>query len=82
LKSKSRKLQVLVLIVGKNGQKLKKSADDTPYSRRVSGNRWTVTHLDMPGLARRLSGEAGRTVLDMTGLTGPFDFTLESDKSA
>ena len=72
-----KELPVFALVVGKNGPKLKKSADDTPYSRRVGDDRWTVTHLDMPGLATRLSREVGRTVVDMTGLTGRYDFTLE-----
>jgi uncharacterized protein (TIGR03435 family) len=77
LHPETKELQVFALIVGKNGPKLKKSADDARYSIRVSGNQWTVTHLDMPGLATRLSREVGRTVVDMTQLTGPFDFTLE-----
>jgi uncharacterized protein (TIGR03435 family) len=77
LHRETKELPVFALIVGKNGLKLKKSADDARYSIRVSGDQWTVTHLDMPGLATRLSREVGRTVVDMTGVTGPFDFTLE-----
>lgn len=37
-----------------------------------SGRDWNVI-----GLARRLSGPAGRIVVDKTGLTGPFDIRLE-----
>lgn len=70
-------LSVYALVAAKNGPKLKKSADGTPYSRRVNASGWTVSNLDMAGLAARLSRELGRPVVDMTGLTGGYDFTLE-----
>lgn len=70
-------LPVYVLVVGKDGPKLKKSSEDENYSLRVSGNQWTFVHLSMAGLAIRLSRELGRTVVDQTELPGSFSFTLQ-----
>ena len=43
----------------------------------------TAQALSMSSLVQRLSGQTGRTVLDMTGLRGNYDFTLQwkSDSS-
>jgi uncharacterized protein (TIGR03435 family) len=70
-------LPVYVLAVGKDGPKMKKSADDEQYSLAVTDGKWTVSHLGMDGLAVRLSRVLGRTVVDQTGLPGTFNFALE-----
>jgi uncharacterized protein (TIGR03435 family) len=36
-----------------------------------------VSKAPMTRVARSLTGEVGRTVVDLTGLTGNYDFTLE-----
>jgi uncharacterized protein (TIGR03435 family) len=73
----TKELPVYVLRIGKDGPKLKTTAEDTPYSIRINRDKWTVSNLGMGGLAVQLSRELGRTVVDMTGLTGSYDFTLE-----
>jgi bla regulator protein blaR1 len=68
---------VYVLLIGKDGPKLRKSADDAKFSHTITGDKWTLSHMGMDGLAVRLGRELGRTVVDMTGLKGGYDFTLE-----
>jgi uncharacterized protein (TIGR03435 family) len=77
------------LLVGKNGSKLKASAPDTLPSTRnkngaTAGNgptydiRVEYTHQPVSELVRLLSSAVrDRVVLDKTGLTGAYDFTLE-----
>ena len=108
-------LPMYALVVGKNGPKLKESADapapkdgeapnaDGPLAERqlkmgkdgfpvlppgaggrgsmaimlVNGNaRMTATKQPMAGLAEMLSGQLDLPVVDMTGLTGNYDYTL------
>jgi uncharacterized protein (TIGR03435 family) len=72
---------VYFLVIAKSGPKLKAGSPDSP----VSGfTRATVhgMHLEdrkgtMQKLASQLSNSAGRPVLDKTGLTGTYDYTLD-----
>jgi uncharacterized protein (TIGR03435 family) len=101
---------VYALVVGKDGPKMKLSADQTPIgppTARPGGgsgppplpppppgpnfNPTTMprgmmmnspgmlrgTAQNMAGIARLLSGQAGRQVIDKTGLTGLYDFELK-----
>jgi uncharacterized protein (TIGR03435 family) len=69
--------QVYTLVLVKGGSKLHASGkDETSIS---SGRLFHVVYqkVSMPLLAQDLSPRLARTVLDRTGLTGDFDFTLE-----
>lgn len=88
----SREESIFALVVAKGGPKLKKATTGDPYSNglkspsgRATGagtlimsrDRLTAQALSLEDLARVLSGPAtGRVVLDRTGLTGKYDFTL------
>ena len=65
------------LIVGKGGPKLHKASDESGKpSLRQNGHNFTFTNAAMSNLIGVLSQVAGRKVLDKTGLSGQYDFTL------
>jgi uncharacterized protein (TIGR03435 family) len=77
----TKEMPVFALVVTKNGPKIVKSADDfTPRSglsvRRNAGGKTELTGTQVPlaFLARQLSNQVGRPVVDKTGLKGTFDF--------
>jgi uncharacterized protein (TIGR03435 family) len=69
------------LVVAKGGPKFKASEPDATggYSVRVTelGLRMEATRSTMEQLARQLAGTSGRFVVDKTGLTGLYAFTLD-----
>ncbi|MGB9067378.1 MAG: TIGR03435 family protein, partial [Candidatus Acidiferrales bacterium] len=76
--------QAYELVVGDRGLKLKEvpPSEQSPAQSRI----WFVPlgHLEakqvgMPILAKALSSQTGRPVVDKTGLTGVYDFTLDWD---
>jgi uncharacterized protein (TIGR03435 family) len=76
-----RDLPVYALVVGKNGAKLKPSDSDAREGGSVGG-RADGLHMEtkkgsMEALARQLSSSAGRPVIDKTGLTGTYEYTLD-----
>jgi uncharacterized protein (TIGR03435 family) len=80
----TRELPLYVLSVAKGGPKLKPSAPDdsaapTPPRRGMMINNGKVTANDaqLSMLVTALSRTLGRTIIDRTGLTGNYDFTLE-----
>lgn len=69
---------VYLLIVGKNGSKMKEVA--TPHGEqgtRGGAGRSQGMAATMPMLANTLANATGRVVLDKTGLTGKYDYMLE-----
>jgi len=70
-----------VLVLDKNGPKLKESASDAKTSIRFSmggiKGSLTASKESMTRFALYLSNELGRPVLDKTSLTGIYDFTLQ-----
>jgi len=68
---------VLALTVGKNGAKMHPSEGGESFLGRRLRGPVTGRQASMPGLAALLSSFMGRKVLDQTGLTGTYDFTLE-----
>jgi len=88
----TKELPVYALVIAKNGPKLKeaKAGDTYPNGIKGPGGRgggrgmmimgrgeFTGQGLRMEDLARQLSQQLGRTVVDKTGLTAIYDFTLK-----
>jgi uncharacterized protein (TIGR03435 family) len=84
---------VYALVIGKNGPKLKESRPGDAYTNGLKvldgrggagmlliqgrGGPLTGQAVSIQSLAHLLSQQLGRTVLDKTGLTGNYDFTLK-----
>lgn len=64
------------LIVGKGGPKLQPSKGNTKPSAQMLPNRMDVRHMDAEHIAGVLAHRAGQPVVDKTGLTGVYDFTV------
>ncbi len=79
----SKQLPAYDLVVNKGGPRLKESPHDVETQTLISSpTRWSLrivaTHQTIGWLVEnQLGGYAGRPVLDKTGLTGNYDFTLE-----
>jgi uncharacterized protein (TIGR03435 family) len=79
-----RELPIYELIIGKSGSKLKESVPDDPASTtpRRKGmmfgpGKVTATDGSLSMFITALSRQLGRIIVDKTGLTGNYDFTLE-----
>jgi uncharacterized protein (TIGR03435 family) len=64
------------LTVAKGGPKLQSSQDNSKPSAQIRSNRLDVGHMDAEHIAGVLAHRAGQPVVDKTGLTGTYDFTL------
>jgi uncharacterized protein (TIGR03435 family) len=82
----TRELPIYQLTIGKNGSKLKESAPDDPASTKPSRKgimfgpgrgKVTATGGSLSMFITALSRQLGRIIVDKTGLTGRYDFTLE-----
>jgi len=87
----TKELPMYALIVAKNGPKLHEAKPGDTYPNGIKGpdgigrqglmrterGRMMGQGLDMPFLAQLLTQQLGRTVLDKTGLTGNYVFTLQ-----
>jgi bla regulator protein BlaR1 len=74
----TREMPIYHLVVAKNGSKLKESTvGDDGRNMRMGRGKIVVQGGGMPMLAVQLSQNLERTVLDKTGLTAGYDFTLE-----
>ena len=87
----TRELPIYALVVVKKGPKLKEAKPGDTYPNGIKGpdglphagtmswerGRLEAQGVSMTSLVRPLSRVLGRTVLDKTGLTGKYDFTLE-----
>jgi uncharacterized protein (TIGR03435 family) len=81
LHREQKELQVYALIQGKNPPKLRKSEENAPAGVHFAGNKVTFPKFSMAQLADLLTRQMDRPVLDMTGLTGQFDFTVDLSAS-
>jgi len=64
-------------VVAKSGFKLKKTADDGHADFSSNRGKLTAHQVSMELLARNLFGNLSSPVVDMTGIKGGFDLTLE-----
>ncbi|HEX8879062.1 MAG TPA: TIGR03435 family protein [Candidatus Acidoferrum sp.] len=87
----SKELAVYALVVAKNGPKLHEAKPGDAYPNGIKGpdgvarpgmmrmgrGQLTSQGLPLSELARLLTAQLDRTVVDKTGLTGNYDFTLQ-----
>jgi uncharacterized protein (TIGR03435 family) len=77
----TRELPIYALVIGKGGPKFKESAPDAKGTLGflMGGVRASIrgSKMSTAQLAISLSREAGRPVLDQTGLSGNYEMTLE-----
>ena len=73
----TKQLPVYVLTVASGASKLQKSAKDTGGSAAYSNGKIVARATSIDNLATNLSNTVGRIIVDKTGLTGSYDFTLE-----
>jgi uncharacterized protein (TIGR03435 family) len=73
----TRELPIYELVIAKNGLKLQASdANPVPGDITIGRGRITGQNVVMYRLETALTHALGRTIVDKTGLRGPYDFTL------
>lgn len=79
----NKEMPVYALVVSKNGPKIVKTADDYTQESALSLRKSAVGTMELKGmqaplasLARQLSNQVGRPVVDKTELKGNFDFKM------
>jgi uncharacterized protein (TIGR03435 family) len=78
LHRETKDLPMYVLVVTKNGPKFKSTETETGISSNSSRTHWhVVAKASMHRFAEFLSDEAGRPVVDRTGLSGSYEMTLD-----
>jgi uncharacterized protein (TIGR03435 family) len=83
LHRETRQLPVFALVIAKQGPKLHKSENPTGSDVSGRGTHYTFSGVSMPELAEVLSSEiTDRPVVDRTGLSGQFDFTLRYSRDS
>jgi uncharacterized protein (TIGR03435 family) len=80
----TREMPAYALVVAKSGSKLKNPSDIASGTSQFDGSTGEVKWANSPltNLKFLLAKETGRPVVDNTGLTGKYDFTLEYTPSA
>jgi uncharacterized protein (TIGR03435 family) len=79
LHRETKELRVYALVMGKGGPKIREVQDDGSAAEIGSGEGHPIKahHVSMKLLASALQGSVGDPVVDATGLTELFDFTLD-----
>jgi len=72
-------LPVYILTLAKNGPKLKTSDPQGSTNVQAGGNSVSVQHGELARMTQLLATVLGRPVVDRTGLTGLYDFSLRWD---
>jgi uncharacterized protein (TIGR03435 family) len=73
----TKQLASLSLVVAKGGPKLRASHEDAPGILRPSKSAMVAQHATLAEFVRTLSGPLRTPVVDKTGLTGRYDFTVD-----
>ena len=73
----TKQLRSFTLVVAKGGPKLRVSQDDAPGVLRPSNGAMVAQHATMAEFVTTLAGPLRTPVLDETGLTGRYDFTVD-----
>jgi bla regulator protein BlaR1 len=73
----TKEMPVYALVPAKNGPKLATSAPDTQASSLMNRGKLECKRTKTSVLAKMLASTLGRSVVDQTGLTGDYDFTME-----
>jgi uncharacterized protein (TIGR03435 family) len=73
----TREMPVYALVLGKGGLKNAKETELGPGGISTNPGKMTATKINMARLAEALSNRVDRPVIDMTGLNGIYDLTLE-----
>jgi uncharacterized protein (TIGR03435 family) len=73
----TRKLASLALVVAKGGPKLNSSPEDGPGVLRPNKGSMVAQHASMSEFIGTLAGPLRTPVVDETGLTGRYDFTVD-----
>ena len=73
----TKELSSLVLVVGKGGPKLRASQEDAPGVLGPDKAAMVAQHATMAEFVGALSGPSRTPVIDKTGLTGRYDFTVD-----
>ena len=73
----NKEMQVYALVPAKTGSKLKANAEGKGPMMRMGRGQLSGQKVPLDMLARQLAQQVGRPVLNKTGLTGEYDFTLE-----
>lgn len=73
----TKELSSWVLVVAKGGPKLHSSQDDAPGVLRPDKSAMVAQHATMSEFVGTLSGPLRTPVIDKTGLTGRYDFTVD-----
>ncbi len=78
VRRETKEIKAYVLVVAKGGPKIDENRDGAELAmRKISGNKMSYHNMRMSLFANVLSGAVDDTVVDGTGLTGSYDFTLE-----
>jgi uncharacterized protein (TIGR03435 family) len=72
----TKEMPVYALVVAKNGLKLKANAGEPGPMLRMGRGQLSGMKIPMKMLLQQLAQQLGRPVVDKTGLTGEYDFTL------
>jgi uncharacterized protein (TIGR03435 family) len=77
VRRETREMKAHVLVLAKGGAKIEENRDGGELLlRKVNASRSTYRNVPMPVFANLLAFSVDDTVVDQTGLTGSYDFTL------
>jgi uncharacterized protein (TIGR03435 family) len=78
VRRETRELKARVLVVPRGGPKLGVNRDRGELAiRKINGNQTSYNNMPMSFFANLLSGAVDEPVVDRTGLSGSYDFTLD-----